>query len=1022
MPFTIEDVGEAFRALQADLSNRKETPNNDLISLLSTVTDTIGMPTVSQRAFQKLRFILRSRMQPLYRISLQSSLHYAVVVFMTIYETKVRKFDKDIASWEGVQQSVLSGILDFLEQASTRENQSAVAAVFYPMLCESYFPRPSKLFMLAGEDILCTILQILSETVMAHPSNQQKLRDPKILGGQSLGQVLEHYKGFLTIEALLELLANLAPSIRGRNSHEERASFFQQVFDPAQLDCSAEIIGLMKCVTSADWDTTLTKIYDLLARSNKTFPQPFETTQVRTNGTSHIVSRIYIDKNAFLANVQEDGRLDTFQLSFPTIQMIEISEPSAFMVTVIIAISSSPLLGHTPVFALEADGMSVSFDLRKEEVGKFLSVLRSRGLQKAVVPIKRKISKAETHVDLGFGLRAHLSPQKKIENLSQLWGMNVSPSHANESITSPLHVQELVKKVVDSFPPNISARASQSADSNASNEHVAAQTDSLRDVIFGSSDDELTDITGLEDSMASAAKDKNKEQTVRRRSKRHEKRILSTPAEPVPRKRPRKSNIHASPTGQSPPPSEGPTSRPAISFVPKRKPVIKRQGRTYRILSSESELNPDPLTKNDQSKQGVTSKSVASLALEKDTKEEKCGNEGGKGRKGLPGDATESKNDTKQLRVEGNTSQTEHSTPVVIISQRERLVKDFIVDDPQIQHSYLTSKERSKAVPSNTGEHRGVLISPAPFKSSQEKVARKLGNPILIDLTQEEAEERVPPGVSMTAIAKVGSETMHNAVHDAVRYVERSSRLPVAASVNEHIEIELLPKLRNTTADQQKVIKHAIKDHETEYLEKLVWKATDIFPDALHYDSPTSPQRIPSIYPVFAKKTRLNPHDYSRRTVRNRYKVDENVDMYNGNQTTVSDGLYEDVQPLPKIVKVIEEITEVVIKNTSNRFEYTRKNIHAAQVNILAHAEEDLIEMHRRSSQHYNELGRIANKYSSHEKQMIHTLDELVGAEMDIVRVIRDILLMHDRSCLSPKFPKTLLPSLPSAFSQSNLD
>lgn len=139
-------------------------------------------------------------------------------------------------------------------------------------------------------------------------------------------------------------------------------------------------------------------IKDCLAVTDHTdSPQPFETTQIRVQRTSYTVSRVYADKNAFIASVDEvdrsvtfmalanplvmkDGQFETFQLPFLAVKRIQVSAPSAFMATVTVSVSSSPLLGHSPIIRDKTDDMSIAFDLRKEKVRDFAAVLRKRGL------------------------------------------------------------------------------------------------------------------------------------------------------------------------------------------------------------------------------------------------------------------------------------------------------------------------------------------------------------------------------------------------------------------------------------------------------------------------------------------------------------------------------------------------------------------------------------------------------------------------------------------------------------------
>ena len=73
------------------------------------------------------------------------------------------------------------------------------------------------------------------------------------------------------------------------------------------------------------------------------------------------------------------GQIETFKLPFRTVQHVQVSSPSAYMVTIVVVVTAPPLLGHT--CAIEKRGeISVAFDLKKEKVGAFVAAVRHRGL------------------------------------------------------------------------------------------------------------------------------------------------------------------------------------------------------------------------------------------------------------------------------------------------------------------------------------------------------------------------------------------------------------------------------------------------------------------------------------------------------------------------------------------------------------------------------------------------------------------------------------------------------------------
>lgn len=157
-------------------------------------------------------------------------------------------------------------------------------------------------------------------------------------------------------------------------------------------------------------------------------PQPFETTQIRIQGASYIVSRIYADKNAFIASVAEvcnislvlalvdprimkDGQFETFQLPFHAVKRIQVSSPSAFMATVTISVSSSPLLGHSPIMRDKTDDMLIAFDLRKEKIRDFATILRKRELVSRYCMLYARFSSNSSTSEMFYGLLSRKTVQ-----------------------------------------------------------------------------------------------------------------------------------------------------------------------------------------------------------------------------------------------------------------------------------------------------------------------------------------------------------------------------------------------------------------------------------------------------------------------------------------------------------------------------------------------------------------------------------------------------------------------------------
>ncbi|KAF8352355.1 hypothetical protein F5887DRAFT_25532 [Amanita rubescens] len=402
---------KSFQSLQDDLSRRNETAQAaDSIKALASVVDILKTSHIPETTFTKLTLILRSRMLPLYRIALKSALRYAAAVLGAISDIKSQNPDdvKQKESCDNAHKSLLSGVLDYLEQYQTNENQALVASALYPFLCREFFPLPDNAVGDVQDALLCTVFQVLSESAISHPGNQHKLRDPNVLGGKRLGLMLRQCKDFVALEALLELVGNIIPSAK---KTERRNKFIQEVFDPKEFACSLEIVQLLERVSCTGWDATSTKIFDALAKLDSSYPQPFETTQIRIQRASYIVSRIYADKNAFIASVAEDGQFETFQLPFHAVKRIQVSSPSAFMATVTVSVSSSPLLGHSLIIRDKTDDMSIAFDLRKEKIRDFATILRKRELVSQCCALYARFSFNSFASEMLYGLLSRKTVQ-----------------------------------------------------------------------------------------------------------------------------------------------------------------------------------------------------------------------------------------------------------------------------------------------------------------------------------------------------------------------------------------------------------------------------------------------------------------------------------------------------------------------------------------------------------------------------------------------------------------------------------
>ncbi|KAF8232358.1 hypothetical protein L208DRAFT_943495 [Tricholoma matsutake] len=331
---------------------------------------------------------------------------------------------------------------DFVEEHATSGNRANVATALYPILRAVFFSSSS--LPRFGGGLSYTLYQLLSETVTAQPVNQRKLRSPEFLGGKQIGMILSHSKDFLAIEALLELFAKLLPSTKSKGGLEKRSAFIHEVFDPATIAGSEQVVHVLKTISVTDWETTFLKILDILAGADVSYPQPFETSKFRTHGLpTCTVERLYVDHHGFLANLDQCGELETLQISFAIVDGVKLAAPSAFKTSITVRLSSPPFVGRAVLVPLSERDIFLSFDIDNRDVARFLESLVERGLKDIIHQTERKLSKAKAHLEFDFqksgSKRTPISTQDKVQNLARLWDTNASSSrHGDAMPTSPL--------------------------------------------------------------------------------------------------------------------------------------------------------------------------------------------------------------------------------------------------------------------------------------------------------------------------------------------------------------------------------------------------------------------------------------------------------------------------------------------------------------------------------------------------------------------------------------------------------
>ncbi|KAF8877621.1 hypothetical protein BD779DRAFT_1242099 [Infundibulicybe gibba] len=463
----MENLKRAAYALNTAASKyqKLDETTQDSIAQLSPVLKLLERTETSASICHRLGTLLRLRTVPIYSVFPALGLRYFIAVLTYISDEKiipaVRSQDTVTkASWEGVQTALVSGVLvscfeiqfitplrniiqDFLEAHPNETNRVAVATTAYSTLLDIYLPSNPSLISKTRGDLLLAVYQLLLETVTSCTVNQCKLRDQEVLGGRRIGIVLSCNKDFLAIKALLQLFATLLTSVKGQ---KKRTEFINQVFDPPTFSTNREIVGLLNSISSTDWDVTSLKIMDILAETDMGSPQPFETEEIRINDSAvFAIDRIYVDHTALTANIEQEGQLKTLQSPYSNINKIRLSAPVHFKTNVTAYLSSSPILGNTPLDGLlKKQILRLSFQLKGGEVERFIQALKYRGLAGIISDVERKVSKAEADVDLNFNSGERTPPismQEKFQNIANLLNYHDTPGHVGS--ISPLIVNHL---------------------------------------------------------------------------------------------------------------------------------------------------------------------------------------------------------------------------------------------------------------------------------------------------------------------------------------------------------------------------------------------------------------------------------------------------------------------------------------------------------------------------------------------------------------------------------------------------
>ncbi|KAF8892601.1 hypothetical protein BD779DRAFT_1784199 [Infundibulicybe gibba] len=1000
----MESLRRAVYALQTAASKyqKLDETTQDSIAQLPSVLKLLELTKTSANVYHRLGSLLRLRAVPIYSVFPALGLRYFVAVLTCISDEKIIPAVKSQdtitkASWEGVQTALVSGVLDFLEAHPNETNRVAVAAAAYSTLLDIYLPLNPSLISKTRGDLLLAVYQLLLETVTSCAVNQRKLRDQEVLGGRRIGMVLSCNKDFLAIEALLQLFAKLLPSVAG--GREKRTEFINQVFDPLTFSTGREIVGLLNSISSTDWDVTSLKIMDILAETDMGSPQPFGTKEIRINGSVvFAIDRIYVDHTALTANIEQEGQLETFQSPYSNIDKIRLSAPLHSKTNVTAYLSSSPFLGNTPLEGPSKETtLQLSFQLKGEEVERFIQVLKYRGLAGIISEAERKVSKAEAHVNLNFNSNERMPPistQEKVQNIANLWNYHDTPGHVEP--TSPLVVDHLEPAGLPPHQPlgleGLEILKQPAASSKLPNAQPAVGHKSMLLAKPPEVDENAFNSDGVSDQVAHSEA-AAKKLVVDAKRKRLEVIVIDDEDDAPPSKR-RNERGNARITALDTAPVI-PAARDARS--------TRRQTRGGKARTS----SPEPMLDLEE----VPQKSV-------DLFQDVSGLRKGKATamKGKGGKAVKISVENKARKAKGK--KVNHKAP----------------PPPPPEHTTDTPPALSPLPPMLTPEPP-PKIQPDAQMDGVLDMAHKTrlapwDDPVFMGKSRERAARNLAAGqekITSRASPYFDEERPTGPIPQTESTQRHLDLLTRQMSGKENQHSPLQPPV--DTVITGNFVQAPLDEYQQERSRKLP-SPIPIFSPPQKQSSPGR-GRMPHLTvsklsaPSYKPKTRKSPPAYTPTKIpgyRTQGLGGHDVEagyaegrVKEGHRTRH----ITKENHVPRILEVINEIVQVIVDRTSQRFEKVESDIHAGRMAILQETADKLREMRSESVDHFNTLIDLELEYASYHRKIIDGLEEFIKTTDDNSNNINDLIKNHDRHSLSKRFPTSLFPtSLPAILSK----
>ncbi|KAL1693452.1 hypothetical protein GGG16DRAFT_123302 [Schizophyllum commune] len=378
----------------------------------------------------------------------EAMLEYCRAVLVYISDKKIGAFtgpgkDDLRDSWEPVLDSLLNGVIDFLENSTkrTEEIKAAIGDQLYSTLCRLYFPREKDDIVSAGPSLLSAVYMLMSDAAIRHSDNRRRLRSSEFLGPKRMGWMLAQTKEFVVIEHLLEVFATALPSSKDQGG-QTRQKYIEDVFDPALFRCHNEAINILANMRSADWSETSPHIMATLAEGSLTYPQPFDVSGFLVGEATEQLDhgKLYVDDKGFYANVEQDDAFDHLRAPYRTVVDIRITATKDNANSVRVALQTPPLLGKEPYSTEKAGSrFDLKFRIKARDVDRFKKALKARGLGNKVLAGDKRMSTATVVVEFDKDTDEPVpSTQSKVQMVEEVWNSSTVDGAIVIEPTSPL--------------------------------------------------------------------------------------------------------------------------------------------------------------------------------------------------------------------------------------------------------------------------------------------------------------------------------------------------------------------------------------------------------------------------------------------------------------------------------------------------------------------------------------------------------------------------------------------------------